>query len=777
MINNYYNIPNIPCNARENITDTPISSQKCNGLNPDNVYNTLYPSNSDPLINYSAHNSKKLNSGTKISSSITDTNNCAETCNNKNDCTYFTVQKENNKCFLYNINSTSANDKFNSIQASNSLQTWRKNNLLEGSSNCNLEDNFIEQPTNYFPNVDNYQKTIQTISQPDLSKDECLSACLYDDNCKSVVYAQAKSSCEQYNTDRNDAISKVASSTYDNTDATTYIKNATPIGNRFGAPDDLINYYEKYPKKGKVGDSFCELVDDKCKTSYIVGPNDTKRRPKTGSAASAKTIPAPKICMPPDCVPSAPSTGMKGILKINGNMNIMCKDGDEECRKNVSKTPFFTADQMGLPTKYGTSSPPNPYLPYTAEYNQYNNLKLTSNEMAEKPPIGGFEFPEGCKNWCNNSLDCGGYSYKFGTDGKAQCKYYANDGMKTLRDSLKYENHTTSNIKRGNPLIQEPKEGQLRKPYFNNYSNQQLGFQKINVCIPKNSSLPIQFPNDQNDSKSSNKKKCKENFTNYSEEEEEEEEKEKKEEIPPKYGFCPTNNIPKSNSQGSNCPTPLIECEETTYGCCQDNQTPKINIEGDNCPIIDKSICLNSKYGCCAGTIIPKKYMCDEEEEDCQLTNCALNERQTGDPYAFSQGNGAYCSNNNQCPSGQMCVNNMCQKYNANVYNSLNFVQASNQETKSGYALNDYICGYNTNLKTNKKCPSNYEPVCGTNGKNYSNSCKAINSGTKIQHFGTCDTILEQFYGGSIANNKINMWPLLIFFVLFVIIMVLVMRI
>ena len=150
MINNYYNIPNIPCNARENIVSSPINQQKCNGLNPDQVYDTLYPSDADPLVDYTAHNSKKLTTGTRISSSITNTTNCAKSCNDKNDCTYFTVEKDKNKCLLYRANSTSANDKFNSLSASNKLQTWRKNNLLEGSSNCNLEDNFIQQPTNFF---------------------------------------------------------------------------------------------------------------------------------------------------------------------------------------------------------------------------------------------------------------------------------------------------------------------------------------------------------------------------------------------------------------------------------------------------------------------------------------------------------------------------------------------------------------------------------------------------------------------------------------------------
>lgn len=839
MINNYYNIPNIPCDARENITNTPINQQKCSGLNPDNVYNTLYPSNSDPLVNYSTHNSKKLTIGSKISSSLKDTNNCAINCENDNNCTYFTVKKDNNKCFLYNKSATSANNKFQSLEASNSLQTWRKNSLLEGTSNCKLDDNFINQPSNFFPDVTKYTDAVQTISQPDLSKDECLSACLYDSNCKSVVFADAKSSCEQYNANRQDVLRDVQTAAYDDSTSKTYIKNATQVGNRFGAPNNLSTYYKKYPKKGKIGDSFCELVDSTCKTSYIVGPDDTKKVPKTGSATSAKTIPSPKICMPPDCVPSAPNTGLKGILKVNGNMNIMCKDGDTECRKNIEKTPYFTTDQMGLPTAYGAPSPPNPYLPFTSQYNKYDNLNITSSEMAEKPPVGAYDFPEGCKNWCSNSMDCGGYSYKFGTDGKAQCKYYQNNDMKTLRDSLRYENHTTANIKRGNPLIQEPQLSQLKKPYFNNFTTAQTGVNKIKTCINKNRYIPPSTASTSGSSSQSNifKNKCKEGFTGDITEELRVRNEcgigFQKCKTDPKYcyypednkmystyclsayddcnkpnlvidgtkywfrqvgknrtfckagyepvfkGYCPDGVVKKENAQGSNCPTPLKDCDKTEYGCCSDNQTAKIDKNGMNCPIINKDVCLKSKYGCCPGTIVPKEYLCDSTTNPmCNLTNCALNERQVGDPYAFTEGSNKKCSNNKDCNTGEMCINGICKKYNEDYYNSLNFVQSADKATKSGSSLNDFMCGVNASAKPNKKCSNDYEPVCGTDGKNYQNSCKALNSGTKIQHSGTCEPLLEMFYG-DMGNSKpkTNKMYYLLFVLLFAIIAVLLLRI
>jgi len=101
-------------------------------------------------------------------------------------------------------------------------------------------------------------------------------------------------------------------------------------------------------------------------------------------------------------------------------------------------------------------------------------------------------------------------------------------------------------------LIQNPQLGQLRKPYFNDYPSG-VEKQKVKVCV-------------------------NEGFTNQEE-----------------YGLCPTGGIYKSDPMGSNCPTPLIECEETEYGCCSDNQTAKINEEGENCPVLDSSVCLKSK--------------------------------------------------------------------------------------------------------------------------------------------------------------------------------------
>ena len=740
MINNYYNIPNIPCDQRETITpssNTELLSEKtlkCSGLNPDSVYATLYPDDAKPLSNYAAYDSKKLDIGTSISETVIDTNQCAKDCFNNNNCTYFTIEKGDNKCYLYGAKNTSKNTKFNSFLDKNTVKTWRKNDLLEGTTNCNIDDAFIAQNAEYFPDVDNVGQP--KFSQPNLSKNECLSACLYDENCNSVVFMESKSNCAKYSISpngRETALAKLNGNTLTGTPgATTYLKNNVPIGNRFDAPEGLSDYYKTYTTSGKVGDSFCEFVENTCLTSYIVGPDNKKDVPQK-NAENAKKIPAPKLCMGPKCIPNPPNTGLRGKLKVNGDFNIMCPEGNAgiQCVKDITKTPFASFDHMGLPTSNGTSNPANPYMPYSAQYDSYNNLGLpASDEMneGEKPPLGGMDFSEDCQSWCNKSIDCGGYSYYFGDDGKSKCKYYKNNGMNELKKGLNYLKDTTTFIKRGNPYIQKPLTGDIKKPYFNNLSTDDTDVQKTKACI-------------------------KEDFNGQEQKDYD------------KYGLCPSTKgpaLPKMNTSGSNCPTPLEDCINTRYGCCSDTETVKIDNVGSNCPIIDRNICLGSKFGCCTGTIIPKQYLCDDNRDICKMTNCELNDNETGDPYAFSDGSGRKCKSNDMCNPGEMCVNGYCKKYNASFYNSLNGVKMAPIHSQSGNSMNNLLCGCTKQSKPNIKCLEeeeldsySYEPVCGVDGKTYRTPCIAENSGIKVEYYGPCNNndILEKFY--NLDNMKI----------------------
>ena len=79
MITNYYNIPNIPCSDRPRITaDQGIDTLKCSGLNPDNIFGTLFPDRADPTVNYDVTSSKKIIVGSLIGNvNEKDSKSCA----------------------------------------------------------------------------------------------------------------------------------------------------------------------------------------------------------------------------------------------------------------------------------------------------------------------------------------------------------------------------------------------------------------------------------------------------------------------------------------------------------------------------------------------------------------------------------------------------------------------------------------------------------------------------------------------------------------------------
>jgi hypothetical protein len=765
MITNYFNIPNIPCSDRLKITnDQGIDTLKCSGLNPDKIFETLFPNRADPTVNYDVTSSKKITAGNLIGTvSEKDAKNCAQDCSADGTCTYFTVEKAKNQCRLYGTKEATKNNKFAGFESNFNMRTWRKNDLLDGTRNCNIDDGFISMDTGYFPNVENANGYVKESTQSGLSKNECLSACLYDDTCNSVVFMDSKSKCEKRASTR-EAARNALDTAQSNPDASTYLKKADVTSNRFGISDNMLNYYKTYSTSGKVGDSFCEFVDNKCMISYVVGPNNQKEVPST-NAQNVTKVPTPKLCMPPNCIPKLPETGLRGKLKVDASFNIMCPPGSgldaTECVKAIDKTPFATFDRMGLPTDNDASNPPNGYLPYTLEYDTYNNLEIDLKDSGdacvakpmnegEKPSLGSMEFPEDCQNWCNKSVDCGGYSYYFGSDGKAKCEYYQNTGMKGLKDALKPKKDTHTLIKRGNRYVQKPLQGEIKKPYFNNSSPADTGVARERVCIPEG------FTSQYED--------LQEGFTDKY--------------CPFPYDKTPekdTDKILKDDDNGSNCPTPLVNCKETRYGCCTDNETAKVNKAGSNCPIISRADCLGSAFGCCPGTVIPKVYLCNDDKQDiCKMTNCELNDNETGDPYAFYGGTGAKCTSNGSCgPLGQMCVDGVCKFYNEKYYNGLNGVKMAAMHRESGNSMNDLLCGCHT-PPVSTTCPNDiYDPVCGVDGKTYRSRCIAENLGIKVEHYGACEDILEKFYNLDdfkmpVKNNRTSYWILSLLLVLLV---------
>lgn len=779
MINNYYNIPAIPCESREKIYHGGISKEKCSGLNPDTAFETLYPSIANPLINYTSQ--VGFMEGRPISENSVSAVECAHECSRRSGCEAFVSEKKPNQCILHG--GTPTQGKGIDYDKTYETSIFTKNQLIDNTSCNNMRDNFTElNQKHHFT-----EKPIDILKDGNLSVDECMGACLYDKSCRAIEFKESNDSCKMYG-NRGNVRMNVGNY------ATTYLKKSNPEPNRFGAKDSMANYYQKYDKKGKVGDSFCELVDDKCMTSYIVGPNG-RVAPKN-PINNSQGITNPSLCIPPHCIPNAPNTGLQGKLRINGDVRLECTPDDKECEARMNFVPYQKTDFMGLPTDNGETNPANPYLPYTSDFDKYKNLEFKIGDNVKygfsikqiddgsKPKPNAFDFHEQCGEWCLEDVGCGAYSYELGNDGKARCHYFRNIGMKPLKESLIYSDKTTSFIKRGNKLVQDPNPNLTKKPYFNTFGTGDIGLEKKRVCIPRRDKVIGMVM--QSKIKDKDNTKCIEKF----------------------IGKCPDKKVDKIDNSGSNCPTPLTDCKKTEYGCCPDGVNYKMSNDSkyDGCQIRGKDVCLNSKYGCCEGTVIPREYVCESNEmkdsDFCKnklnqtITNCEQSFRGVADPmnqytdsnvsgtYDFE--NGAYpyvnneiginCKSNYDCRTGaEMCIDGFCQRYNRATYNAMNAVNTTYKGKQSGVFMNQFPCGCNP-VGTGENCPDKYEPVCGADGITYKNDCHAKQSGIDTQYYGICKNTLEHFENNSEVESKYSFNPyiFLIFFVIFVIFILLI---
>ena len=439
--------------------------------------------------------------------------------------------------------------------------------------------------------------------------------------------------------------------------------NGSPSG-EYQPPEALENYYRNYKTTGKEGDYFCAYAYNKCQTQYQVGKNGVKIIPK--ESKNKKYVPPSTICLPPKCIPDSGISGnpnIKGVLKVNSNMELGCPvdnngNVDEDCKKTIFKNSILRNTPLGFGSKYSSPNPPNLYLPYKKQYNEFNNIEVNNSILpvndSSVPKPNGFKLNDECENWCYKSNDCNAVSYTYDNQGKLNCKYY-NDKPYIVEQNLKE--------KIGNFVVVKPYRNVVN---FNKEYKVQSEFEESEECCEGFTS--------KKDCPFSEEQIADEEFTNCAA-------------IldscmgKKKYGFCPKKeysmcsnvnygtcaeeeeginfdlNISPTWSSNLFCSSLIKNCEDSKYGCCPDKITSKKNKEGTNCPVISKEKCINSKMGCCPGTITPREYLfkcpgkTPKEKEDCkifanQLYNCELNQNLRGDPDAFR---GKTCRSSGDC--------------------------------------------------------------------------------------------------------------------------------
>lgn len=660
-MNNFYSIPSVSCENRLGLTsnnDNASNRQKCEGLNPDKVYDTIFPLESDPLRAFTKYENKNLNIGTQISSKKDTSENCTKSCLSKENCTYYVVNKPPNKCYLYGSDNIVKGDS----NVFGGGVSYRKlddaNDDVSARKDCKPGNYFIKQNPNMYPENATPSNASMVMSEKNLSLKECQSACLNDNDCNSLVYIEGPSTCNIYNDSRQNVVNSIANTRYNDENSATYLKGEAPENQFSNVPRNMLDYYSNYNKRGNVGDSFCKLTDDNvCSVRYKVGCNNNKILP----AKPRKTEKAPpsSICMPPDCVPTMARDNKVGILKMNGNLSMECNEGDTECVNNVFKSRIYQSNNIGLPVVNNNASPSNQFSLYRKKFNRYDNLELRNlEEMSEKPLLSAFTYPEECQEWCLKSNNCTAISYYYGTDGKVKCKYY-NVNPSTIRSNLRYKDKNIVLVKRRNQYVAKPSKKMFRMPWENNTLPGDINppIPTANQICVRNGIVKYKTP------ETETSKTVNEGFMSVDVSIEEND---------INYGMCPDKRTRKTNIVGSNCPSLVgISCENSQYGCCTDGETAKLDVDGINCPVVNRNVCLNSVNGCCAGTIIPKESINGE-------MNCSLSDNKRGDPLSgvnyFNgklQYTGKKCSNNGDCLNSEECVNNNCLKRNLRYYNTL----------------------------------------------------------------------------------------------------------
>ena len=394
MSGTYYNLPTISCDNRNKTWPEASKASICNNLNPDKIYNSLFPCDSNPMQAYPKNNNNQIpnniynNSILKKLANQTNTS-CARECNNNNDCAAFSIQNNKNKCELYKVTEPyKPSDRYERESVNNKISIFQYNNV-KGDDDCDegcIKDKmqaFTQATPPLAPQQWNNNDTAEK-SYDDIPLDDCKKRCIENPNiCNTIVFTEHDNSCNLYEKTSNSPTT-ITNKGYD-----TYIKDPSRCNNILGfdiKDSKLYNdYYKEYKNGGKnfrgaVGDYFCDYNStvQKCfqtkklsctpDSPQCLGQTDTQPKKRdTGGGASA--------CLAPLC---DPNTGqhvkhkIKGI-RINEYVFQNCQEEDSEghCIDDI-----YTFDDLGLPISQNTSNPPTKNFLYTRDYDVKDKFKI-----------------------------------------------------------------------------------------------------------------------------------------------------------------------------------------------------------------------------------------------------------------------------------------------------------------------------------------------------------------------------------------------------------------
>lgn len=410
-----YALPQTPCDARHEIKDINITDEhKCGALNPDKVYQKLFPGYATPMDMFNNEDVKGISQIKKEIYSLKK-HECASEClNNKNPaCITFEYEKDTKVCKLYNkYNNYTCNKFFNKQLTQTDINTANYSNYEKVKNDSSCPSKCSINDSNFFKKCANGSTTAYTtsISSPVVSDlAGCQSACKKNPNCHFITYINPKSKCRLYNNHKKDSVPS---------NIKTFVRNNEPLSKFIGNPSDnatatLEKNYRKYKYgepgfNGIPGDYICDYNKYKKKCEKVKQITCRKKKtpiPLPKNKQINKVPPAASDCMTSACSGNLLTKKDHNVTYINGKA-FFCnpkkrKDGDPFCVNAL-----YTIDDMGLPETMRPPNAPDQNYLYAKGFQPKQGYDIVYCPKNTKPVmVDLLQRPLCCKNPNNNNCD------------------------------------------------------------------------------------------------------------------------------------------------------------------------------------------------------------------------------------------------------------------------------------------------------------------------------------------------------------------------------------